>query len=159
MNAKVNIPLEKVLKVYEVVGSYRLTAERLGVSESWVFFRLRNIPDIARKTFWTDKRIEALTLISKGASDAELMARFSTSRSSVVSFRHREGITRTERKGSAQRALRVGVRHLFTSDTPPSLAMIRLAEFDPVIARALALRTGKKAPSEGMADSSEGEVA
>jgi len=158
MGTKVNIPLERVLEVYEATGSYRLTAERLGVSESWVFYRLRGIPDIARKTFWTDKRVEALTLIASGKSDAELMAHFSTSRSSVVGFRHREGITRTERRGSAQRALRVGVRHLFASSAPPSLAMIRLAEFDPVVARALALRTGQKAPSEGMADSSEGEL-
>lgn len=44
----------------------------------------------------------------------------------------------------------------FRDTLPPSPAMIRLAEFDAVVARALAQRTGKKEPSEGVTDSSEG---
>lgn len=104
---------------------------------------------------WDARREEALAMLAAGAHDAELMAHFRTTRSAVTGFRHREGVFLDERKGPRSIPLRASIRATYTSTVPPSLAMIRLAEFDPVVARALALRSGQKDSSAVMAATEE----
>lgn len=155
MAEKITFPLERVLALYAELGNYRAVGAALGTSESWVYYTLRGHVKVKHKTFWADKREEALALIASGTSDIALAARYHTTRSAVVSFRHGQGILRGQRTSPNPSPQRKAIIP-FPDTAPPSLAMLRLAEFDAVVARALAQRTGKKEPSEGVADSSEG---
>lgn len=120
---------------------YRRIAERIGCSEVAVHRWLKRggVRPEQPPSPWSIRDPILLSMFKEGKKDSEIAQVLGISTNSVNGRRNRLGLLRRPAmKHQPPRAPSKGV----VPFAEPSLAMRRLAEFDPVIARALRVRLG-----------------
>lgn len=125
-------------------------AEKLGTSAKRVrnFCKNHDITYAGRHSIWTPERIaQAVQLRAEGKNYDEVAAAIGCSRGAVIGKLHDLKVRKRMEAASAAASRTVLPFKPIRLTDPPSPAMVRLAEFDPVVKRALNRRLGIVDPS------------